>query len=184
MAPLAGLAQSSFRAETLAILHVVPRAAVPVRIMCDCKGVVELFKKLINDDANDISRLPDSDLWVDIRRALPPDPLRYLDIVWMPSHLEESKNLVKRVKALDEGITLADVDGNVAADELAKKGAEQIALPKHIAEEYSERAFIAKAAHHMMVTIWHRREDAERGLAHVDPTYAAEVDHIWEDLQP
>ena len=177
--------QSSYRAEVRALLHVVPRAGDKIRIVSDCKGAVAFFQRRLDGDDSGIMKWPEADLWLAIRDALPLDPRKSLDAVWMPAHLDEDRNAAKRANAIANlGVTAYDIDGNVAVDLLAKQGAAQHALPADIVDEARDRAILARHAHQMMVTIWHAREDAEKSLKHVDVLDAAEVDNAWEHFEP
>ena len=48
-APLRGPIQTSNRAEIRTILHVMRTAVVPTRVWADCKGVVDTYQDIINN---------------------------------------------------------------------------------------------------------------------------------------
>ena len=79
----------------------------------------------------------------------------------MPSHLDEEKHISKREKALKDGlVTVQDIDGNAAADALAKLGAAQHDdISAHV-ETAANRATVTVLAQKMYLAIWNAHLDA------------------------
>jgi len=108
---------------------------------------------------------PDLDLWIAFRdmvrnmRDEGVDVARVLAIQWMPAHLDERSNFAKRDKAIADGlITMADVDGNAAADVLANLG-----RAKHDdldAEMWAahDRRYITMLTQMHLVNVWKHHE--------------------------
>ena len=89
-APLKGPIQTSYRAEIRAVLHVIRTAVVPTHVWADCKGVVDTFLEIINNDQFDPEDRSDSDLWKIANELIKHAPLEFFKISWMNSHLEEN----------------------------------------------------------------------------------------------
>ena len=124
--PLNGPVQSSYRAEIKALLHVLRTSAIPTIVFCDCKSVVNIFNAYIQGSYNEHSHLIEQDLWLDIFHLVDRQEPPFIKVQWMPAHLDEKEKVKQRDAAIAAGIvTQEDIDGNVAADLLAKKGAEQ-----------------------------------------------------------
>ena len=84
--PLDGPVQTSYRAEMKALYH----AKAPVCIMCDCKGVVNIFNHHLDGTINMQIERAEQDLWDLIFQAAGTGNSRSI-ARWMPSHLDESK---------------------------------------------------------------------------------------------
>ena len=102
-----------------------------------------------------------------------------IKVEWMPSHLSESGHELKKKKYLERGGTLAAIQGNDGADDLAKKGAalhHTKGLRHYVAET---RTDLTKIIQNMMVEMWTAEvkyrfpDDPKKAVSHEDANAAA-----------
>jgi len=72
----------------------------------------------------------------------------------MPAHLDEDDNVAKREKYFAAGGTQAHISGNCGADELAKQGADSIAVDKQRHDMYFLRTWLTKTVQMFLVDVW------------------------------
>ena len=82
---------TTFRAELKAVHHVLQHTAIDVLIRCDCKGVVTLVNKIIDEQCYD-PKNNDADLLEAIYNICHTIQCKR-KIEWMPAHLDEPKML-------------------------------------------------------------------------------------------
>jgi hypothetical protein len=72
-----------------------------------------------------------NDYWETIAEILRNNTAEMI-VKWMPSHLDEPNKDKEKAKILAEGGCASWIDGNCGADDMAKKGAELAAPPRHL----------------------------------------------------
>lgn len=113
--------QRIFRAELRAVVQVCKHVVVPTCIYSDCKGVVKIVQSPLEFGTFNPQH-EDVDLLTYLAQLLA-DGGANIAIKWIPGHLDEATNHKKLRQYLDGGGTQAQVNGNLEADALAKKGA-------------------------------------------------------------
>jgi len=126
--------------------------ACPFVVRTDCKGVYNLCKAIFDGKEYD-RKHNDADLLKQIATIHKQNPLDRV-IEWMPAHLDEEKNLAKRIKFLANGGTVDHITGNCGADALAGAGALRYSVPalKSFLAQQSKR--LTMTAQDMMCSIW------------------------------
>jgi hypothetical protein len=136
-------------------------------IMCDCQGIVKTLTKFIEDGVKP-EHIKEHDLWEQIFHLADGLTTKQLCIQWMPSHLEEDKNAQKRELFLKKGIiTQDDIEGNVAADKMAFKGADAHEnITESIADMHDKLQFTV-VVQKMLLSVWEDfiKDDGECNLA-------------------
>ena len=122
--------------------------------MCDCMSVVNVLDNYFS--TGEIRKnLRGRDLWDEIFHMMDGAPANDIKIQWMPSHLAEKGNEVKREKYLSRGTVVAeDILGNDGADDLAKSGACKHTPIGHIINAAADRRTTAIIFQKMYVHIW------------------------------
>ena len=95
--PLLTKRPTTFRAELKAVHHVFQHAAIDCIIRSDCKGVVTLVNKILDDGQYD-SKHNDADLLEAIANIHKHFPRNH-KITWMPAHLDEEKTSLKKISS-------------------------------------------------------------------------------------
>ena len=135
--------------------------------MCDCQGIVNTLTKFLEDGVKP-EHIKEHDLWDQIFHLADGLTTKQLCIQWMPSHLEEAKNAQKRESFLKKGIiTQEDIEGNVAADKMAFKGADaHDNITESIADMYDKLQFTV-VVQKMLLSVWEDfiKDDGECNLA-------------------
>lgn len=161
---LAGPVQTSFKAETRAILHVLRTAGVPTCIMCDCLTVVRQFNAILQDPLACTEDHADGELWEKMRELVASAPNSFFQCQWIPSHLDDADhpNHKKRDKYLRDGTTtLQHIHGNAQADKVADEGTALHTTDADALYDAKIRTKITRIVQNMMVTIWREHRDKE-----------------------
>ena len=110
-----------------------------------------------------------------------------VEIEWMPSHLEEKESINRKNKYIREGGLEQHIDGNVQADVLAKKGAEEHSVCDvrvHLAEQRKNLTMLVQS---MMVDIWTAEtqfrfpSDPEKAISSEDAQDREQMLHLFHD---
>ncbi|CAE8607854.1 unnamed protein product [Polarella glacialis] len=126
---LAGLDQTSIRAETRAVLSLLQTMLCPVSIFCDCRAVVVMFRLLL-DGAVVSNRWANEDLWAEIALLL--------STVCVQSCIRKVRARTTLAPDADER-TRTLFHGNRKADALACAGADDHDLTDTQAEVFLKR---------------------------------------------
>ena len=82
-------------------------------------------------------------------------PHRFMQIRWIPSHLNDKGNESQKCKALQDDIACEeDIIGNDEADKLADRGTAQHEDIRHVVNAARDRRQITIVAQKMMLNIW------------------------------
>ena len=92
--------------------------------MSDCQGVVKVVRSILQGDAYD-HKHEDADLLHYLSEIINTKTRHFLAIQWMPGHLDDPQKYKKKEKYLKTGGQPCHIRGNVNADDLAKRGANQ-----------------------------------------------------------
>ena len=82
-AMLQGASQSTYRAELRAIVHVLKHLATDIKIISDCKSVVQGMQNLLDGDSINKGN-DDEDLWELAKELLAMRGDIQVEIEWMP----------------------------------------------------------------------------------------------------
>ena len=114
--PLAGLVQTSYRGELMALraaCHFAAEAGLLARVWCDCQSVLSRFRALTQGTRILQPNSPHSDLWNGILESVQRNCNGRIEVIKVPAHqsIEEAQD------AFDCWVTI----GNAAADEAARQ---------------------------------------------------------------
>ena len=155
--PVSGLAQTSFRAELrglLAALEYTRGTGRPVRIWCDCLGVISRYRLLVHDGLPLKVNNPHHDLWTRVLDLVDELGTNNVQVAKVDAHLD--------VGATDNLVEAWLIVNNAVADHAAKRA-------------NSERTSLFW--HH-----WQQHVDSEvrmRHVAHEIRQHQVKVNHRW-----
>jgi len=180
---LHGPVQTSYRAELRALLHVVATTSDKVLVMIDCKSVVNTFLHYRLHGRPRCGKLQEEDLWNRIFDTLD-NREELVRVQWMPSHLDDPKNILKRTQALASGlVSEEDIEGNVQADKLADQGVKQHVCNKHHATAARDRLELTIVVQKMMLTIWEAYLEGNTIAQEVNEYDEKEVEAAMRQIQ-
>jgi len=166
---------SVFRAELRALMHAIQVCATPIIIRTDCRAAYLLVQKIQNGEGYDVKH-GEADILSVIANLKNDNCI----IKWMPAHLDEADNIVKRDKYLEAGGTQAHIDGNCGADELAKQGADSIKIDNQRHDMYMLRTWLTKTVQNFLVDVWRGEKLRMYGDNINDPNDALEIQSILD----
>lgn len=114
--PLAGLVQSSYRAELMALraaCHFIAEAGVFARVWTDCLSVLSRFRNLTQGTKRLQANSPHADLWTGILESVRLCEKGSLEILKVPAHKKESD--------ATSALELWMIQGNAVVDSVAKQ---------------------------------------------------------------
>ncbi len=158
--PVCSDAQTVYRAELTAALHVLESATSPTCLVSDCEAVVDLIRDELDGQARQIKG-DHADLHARARSAIASKPGAYFAIRWISSHIP--LDLAAEVED-QGGFEQRHIEGNHAADAAAKG-----AMRWHDIDwfEYGcadDREFVACTVQAMITEIWTRMYDQDNTL--------------------
>ena len=171
---LVGHPTTSYRAEVRAILEAISRIGTDACIVCDNQSAIQQLQKILECRGQRPTWSSEdecSDFWVQIAAVISQTRLR-LCAKWMPSHLDDVKRKPVLDKYLAEGGDARWIEGNLAADLLAGKGAALAQPPEELMHKEKFRLLLTRAVQRMMVHIW----SAHKGYLDLHKQDAQEVD--------
>ena len=125
-------ASRSYRAEVRALLDAICWARTPICIFSNCKTEVNVLAGILQHGGGKVTWPRDDDCldlweWIaeHVREYLP----GFVEVCWMPGHLDDPKKAEARRCYLLAGGQSERIQGNVEADKLAKRGASAAAPP-------------------------------------------------------
>jgi len=166
---------SVFRAELRAIMHAIQVCATPIIIRTDCRAAFLLVQKIQNGEGFD-PKHGEADILSMIANIKNDNCI----IRWMPAHLDEEDNVLKRDKYFESGGTQAHIEGNCGADALAKQGAESIAINKERHDMHFLRIWLTKTVQNFLVDIWKLEKSRMYDVNIIDPNDNLEIQSILD----
>ena len=153
--PLPGPAQTSYRAEVYAVLHVVRTAKQKLLIHTDCLNVAKTLNTYLQQGSADTNAQAEADLWTQFFKHIDTTAQNLIQIKWIPSHLDEKSKAATKLKHIQAGdVTEEDILGNVGADALANHGREQHDDITPLLQMSEDRLHITTLVQKMLLHIW------------------------------
>ncbi len=123
-----GMPQTSFRAESMALRHIVRTVTWPSLLVFDCLAVVDAFQLLL--DGGVITSIADFDVWEDIIQA----DIQHFEIKWVKAHLTDAEAAI----AVAAGrFSWREILANRSVDLIAKDAVALHNLPVEIIDHAS-----------------------------------------------
>ena len=143
--------QTVYRAELMAICHVVLTATEPTHIVSDCESVVNNAAMIFYGNHHGNFNGDHADLWKSLYERVRQKDQGHFRITWVPSHTD-----LANAKELQEkgGPQERMLIGNHWADNEAKRGMQHHNIDWREYQEADDRVFIACMVQHLIKTVW------------------------------